>query len=162
MKHEKNIRKENDRRRFERNRTKTIECKTPDVFLDGSHRFASQRPCCSANAASCRRKPALPRTPPRRWWSIAAASQTWVERFGRRGTEPNELLRSEFGENSCTIQEFSLENSENFNIFENIGEIPTKFHQNLSRNHQQEFKNDDFLQNLPKNAKKFDEKFLKY
>ena len=54
-----------------------------------------------------------------------------VERFGRRGTEPNELFRSEFGQNSWNrkkttknyfievasdqnsfkIQEFSLENS---------------------------------------------------
>ena len=33
-----------------------------------------------------------------------------VERFDRRGTEPNELFRSEFGQNSCKIQEFSLEN----------------------------------------------------
>ena len=47
-------------------------------------------------------------------------SLTWVERFGRRGTEPNELFRSEFGQNSFKIEEFSLENSknsENFNIF---------------------------------------------
>ena len=28
-----------------------------------------------------------------------------VERFGRRGTEPNELFRSEFGHNSFKIQE---------------------------------------------------------
>ena len=45
---------------------------------------------------------------------------TLVERFGRRGTEPNELFRSEFGHNSFKIQELSLENlkkSENFNIF---------------------------------------------
>ena len=34
---------------------------------------------------------------------------TSVERFDRRGTEPNELFRSEFGENSFKIQEFSLE-----------------------------------------------------
>ena len=27
-----------------------------------------------------------------------------------RGTEPNELFRSEFGQNSCKTQEFSLEN----------------------------------------------------
>ena len=45
----------------------------------------------------------------------------WVERFGWRGTEPNELFRSEFGQNSFKIQEFSLENSKisekfNFNI----------------------------------------------
>ena len=46
--------------------------------------------------------------------------ERWVERFDRRGTEPFELFRSEFGQNSCKIQEFSLENSknsENFNIF---------------------------------------------
>ena len=28
------------------------------------------------------------------------ARVTWVERFGRRGTEPNVLFRSEFGQNS--------------------------------------------------------------
>ena len=44
-----------------------------------------------------------------------------VGRFDRRGTEPFELFRSEFGQNSFKIQEFSLENSnflanENFNI----------------------------------------------
>ena len=32
-----------------------------------------------------------------------------VERFDRRGTEPFELFRSEFGQNSFKIQEFSLE-----------------------------------------------------
>ena len=44
----------------------------------------------------------------------------WVERFGRRGTEPNELFRSESGQNSFKLQEFSLESSkisEIFNIF---------------------------------------------
>ena len=34
-----------------------------------------------------------------------AAENTWVERFGRRRTEQNELLRSEFGENSWKIHE---------------------------------------------------------
>ena len=29
-----------------------------------------------------------------------ARGRTWVERFGRRGTEPKELFRSEFGQNS--------------------------------------------------------------
>ena len=32
-----------------------------------------------------------------------------VERFDQRGTEPNELFRSEFGQNSCKIQKFSVE-----------------------------------------------------
>ena len=36
----------------------------------------------------------------------AEAAARWVERFGRRGTEPNELFRSEFVQNSCKIQEF--------------------------------------------------------
>ena len=43
-----------------------------------------------------------------------------VERFDRRGIEPFELFRSEFGQNSVKIQECSLENlkkSEIFNIF---------------------------------------------
>ena len=49
--------------------------------------------------------------------------RAWVERFDRRGIEPFELFRSEFGDfgqNSFKIQEFSLENSnnsENLNIF---------------------------------------------
>ena len=42
--------------------------------------------------------------------AVQAEFRPWVERFGRRGTEQNELLRSEFGENSFKIQEFSLEN----------------------------------------------------
>ena len=37
-----------------------------------------------------------------------------------------------------------------------------KFHQTLSKNHRKELKKNKFLQNLPKNAKKFDENFLKY
>ena len=41
---------------------------------------------------------------------LHAAVAAWVERFGRRGTEPNELFRSEFGQNSVKIQEFSVEN----------------------------------------------------
>ena len=52
--------------------------------------------------------------------AIKQCVEDLVERFGRRGTEPNELFRSEFGQNSCKIQEFSLENSknsENFNMF---------------------------------------------
>ncbi len=43
----------------------------------------------------------------------------WVGRFDRRGIEPFELFRSEFGQNSFKIG-ISLENSkisENFNIF---------------------------------------------
>ena len=47
---------------------------------------------------------------------------TWVERFDRRGTEPFELFRLEFGQNSFKIQEFwifarKFKISENFNIF---------------------------------------------
>ena len=30
--------------------------------------------------------------------------RAWVERFGRRGTEPNELFRSEFGQNSWNLK----------------------------------------------------------
>ena len=33
---------------------------------------------------------------------------TWVERFDRRGTEPFELFRSEFGQKSFKIQEIAL------------------------------------------------------
>ena len=38
------------------------------------------------------------------------------ERLGRRGTEQNELFRLEFGQNSCKMQEFSLENSKSLEI----------------------------------------------
>ena len=44
----------------------------------------------------------------------------WVERFDRRGSEPFEPFRSEYGQNSFKIQEFLPENSkisEKFNIF---------------------------------------------
>ena len=41
---------------------------------------------------------------------IFGAVPLLVERFDRRGTEPFELFRSEFGQNSFKIQEFSLEN----------------------------------------------------
>ena len=37
------------------------------------------------------------------------AVETLVERFDRRGTEPFELLRSEFGQNSVRIKEILLE-----------------------------------------------------
>ena len=43
-----------------------------------------------------------------------------VERFDRRGIEPFELFKSEFGQNSFKIQDVLLENSkslENFNTF---------------------------------------------
>ena len=43
-----------------------------------------------------------------------------------------------------------------------LGEIPIKCHQNLSKNHRKELKNNEILQNLPENAKTFDETFLKY
>ena len=42
--------------------------------------------------------------------AIKQCVEDLVERFGRRGTEPNELFRSEFGQNSFKIQEFSVEN----------------------------------------------------
>ena len=40
--------------------------------------------------------------------------------------------------------------------------IPTKFHQNLSKNQWKEFQNNQFCKMLPKNVKKIDETFLKY
>ena len=46
--------------------------------------------------------------------AAAAAAQrvrALVERFDKRGTEPFELFRSEFGQHSVKIHEFSLENS---------------------------------------------------
>ena len=71
-------------------------------------------------------------------------SRRWVERFDRRGTEPNELFRSEFGQNSFKIQEFSIfaRNFKKIRKFQHfrkdnskIGEISIKFHQNPSKNH---------------------------
>ena len=64
-------------------------------------------------------RPAARDLPPGRDRGLPAARHL-VERFDRRGTEPNELFRSEFRQNSSKIQEFSLESSnisENFNIF---------------------------------------------
>ena len=55
-----------------------------------------------------------------------------------------------------------LKNSENFNIFWNIGEIPIKFHQDLSKITEKNSKITNFCKILPKNAKKIDENFLKY
>ena len=90
------------------------------------------------------------------WLSSAARrsapARSRVERFDRRGTEPFEPF------------EFFLENSkisENFNIFQIIGEIPTKVHQNLSKNQSKELKKRIFA-NFARNEKNFDEKFLKY
>ena len=57
---------------------------------------------------------------------FAAGSQSpspvvrWVERFGRRGTEPNKLFRLEVGQNSFKIQEFSIEKQRKFKISEKI------------------------------------------
>ena len=48
------------------------------------------------------------------------AARDLGEMFDRRGTEPFELFRSEFDQNSRKIEEFSPENSKNsgnFNIF---------------------------------------------
>ena len=55
-----------------------------------------------------------------------------VEGFDRRWTEPFELFRSELGQNSGASAKKS-KSSGMFNILENIGEIPTKFHENLSK-----------------------------
>ena len=59
------------------------------------------------------------RTPQHR----AVAVRTSVERFGRRGTEPNELFRSELGQNSFKIQEFSLKKSKKIQNFGKINFI---------------------------------------
>ena len=42
--------------------------------------------------------------------SVPSLVPSSVERFDRRGTEPNELFTADFGQNSSKIQEFSLEN----------------------------------------------------
>ena len=59
---------------------------------------------------------------------------TRVERFDRRGTGPNEPFRSEFGQNSFKIQEFSLEKSKKIQIFRKIStfsKISAEFRQNF-------------------------------
>ena len=82
------------------------------------------------------------------------AASCLVEGFDRRGTEPFELFRSEFGQNLGTsakeIKQFR--NVQNFlkcrleDLFEkNVGEIPIKLHQNLSKNHRKEIKNHEFF-----------------
>ena len=54
--------------------------------------------------------------------SVVPVVRTLVERFDRRGTEPFELFRSEFGQNTCKIKEFYFSQkiqkikSGNFNI----------------------------------------------
>ena len=53
-------------------------------------------------------RPAARDLPPGRDRGLPAARHL-VQRFDRRGTEPNELFRSEFRQNSSKIQEFSLE-----------------------------------------------------
>ena len=70
---------------------------------------------------------------------------TLVEGFDRRGTEPFELLRPEFGQISGASAKKSKTSGIMFNIFENTGEIPTKFHLNLSKNQWKEFKNNEFF-----------------
>ena len=74
---------------------------------------------CGAVAQGSDHLPAAPARARQRPRGPRGAVETLVERFGRRGTEPNELFRSEllllrcfrseFGQNSCKIQEFSLE-----------------------------------------------------
>ena len=58
------------------------------------------------------------------------AASCLVERLDRRGTEPFELFRSEFGQNSFKIQEFSLENSK---ISENEIQHFLKYRQNSDK-----------------------------
>ena len=62
-----------------------------------------------------------------------------VERFDRRGIEPFELFRSEFGQNSVRIREMLLEfirnskKNQECSTFSRISvEIPRNFHENLS------------------------------
>ena len=58
----------------------------------GGLAFAADAPALAVAA------PSKPKLKPARW------SATWVERFGRRGTEPNELFKSEFGQNSWNLK----------------------------------------------------------
>ena len=92
-------------------------------------------------------------------------SVTWAERFDRRGTEPFELFRSEFGQNSFKIQEFSLENSKcseifniNFSKIIIIGEIPTNFIKIWAKSNENNSKilfSNEFLQIFTKKCEKF-------
>ena len=64
--------------------------------------FTQTSPSVEVDAARAERMEKLPRASLRdrvvSW--VVAAVEAWVGRFGRRGTEPNELFRSEFGQNS--------------------------------------------------------------
>ena len=51
---------------------------------------------------------------------LGRGARPCVERFGRRGTEPNGLFRSEFGQNSFKIQEFSLKQSKKIQKFQHF------------------------------------------
>ena len=72
------------------------------------------------------RRPARGRPP-----APGASPRTLVERLDRRGTEPFELFRSEFGQNSVRIKEILLKFIRNSSKDFLIVETPTKFHQNL-------------------------------
>ena len=90
--------------------------------------------------------------------------ETWVERFDRRGIEPFELFRSEFGQNSFKIQEFSVESSKiseilKFQHFLNYRRNSDKISSNSG---QKSIKKKRFLQKNCQKMRKNDEHFLKY
>ena len=62
---------------------------------------------CSSARSFCSSTPCSVQSSPRTCGG-GPSFRTWAERFGRRGTEPKELFTSEFGQNSCKIQEYSI------------------------------------------------------
>ena len=81
-------------------------------------------------------------------WKVRSARDRTVRTFHIR-------VRSNLkvGQNSTTFTRKFKNSGIIFNIFYNIGEIPTKFHKNLNKNQWEEFKNNEFLQNLPTSLK---------
>ena len=88
----------------------------PDVNLNRALAAENEQPLKQALLTAHRE----PRADAARVAAAFSAAATYGERFERRGIEPFELFRSEFGQNSCKFQERSPENqknSGNFNIF---------------------------------------------
>ena len=75
-----------------------------------------KRSSCPDTSPSVRSLAGTARTP----GGAERSVRTLVGRFDRRGTEPFELFRSEFGQNSCKIQKCSPENSKNSGNFKCI------------------------------------------
>ena len=97
-------------------------------------------------------------------WYSTQNTRRGRKKTGKRETNCLEVARRttlshRFFQNSGIVRLFSVEKLRNFKKFRNfkfqhfqrysdIGEIPIKFHQNLSKDHRKEFNNDDVFQNV--------------